>query len=323
MRIAQVCNVGEICGGTAACAWSITLAFPDVDHTVIFLSPPNSRTVEAFQHCQFHSAKSITDGMIRHLNVDLVILHNSTPNRVAQIRSTPSIQYHHSMGSRTAADVHLACSKWLHQRTPQSTQVLWQPTPIPIQRTDNPSRNAATSLRIGRICTPDDRKWPQSLIPLYERLAESFKNVEWEFIGAPGTLRESLQHACRGNARFITADVSARSRYWSWHALLYHHPTISESFGRTVAESMRCGTVPIVDRKGGFCEQIESGKNGFLCTNPDDFVAAIHQIQDRNHLSQLSQRAQDSSHEKCSLSIFRSRFLRILNQLSLGDSFDA
>ncbi|WP_197440852.1 glycosyltransferase [Thalassoglobus neptunius] len=260
--------------------------------------------------------------MVRRLNVDLVTLHNSSPNRVAQIRSTPSLQYHHSKGSRTSADLHLACSHWLHQRTPQSSQVLWQPIPVPIRADDTPSRDEAKSLRIGRICTPDERKWPRSLVPIYERLAENFPDIEWEFIGAPGALRDPLQRACRDRARFFTANLTARSHYWSWHALLYHHPTISESFGRTVAESMRCGSVPIVDRRGGFCEQIETGENGFLCASPKDFVAAIQQIQDQRTRSQLSQKAQESSHEKCSLSNFRRRFLAILNELSLTGSFE-
>ena len=48
MRLLQVCNVGRIVGGTAACAWSITRAFPDLEHHVAFLSSITDETQRGF-----------------------------------------------------------------------------------------------------------------------------------------------------------------------------------------------------------------------------------------------------------------------------------
>lgn len=52
LRILQVCNVGQITGGTAACAWTITRALPWAQHTVAFLSPVSGDTREAFRPAQ-------------------------------------------------------------------------------------------------------------------------------------------------------------------------------------------------------------------------------------------------------------------------------
>ena len=99
----------------------------------------------------------------------------------------------------------------------------------------------------------------------------------WEFVGCPSSWHGRLNDACAGNAAFFGASWTHRSRLWHWDAMLYHNSRLSESFGRTAAEAMRAGCIPVVDDRGGFREQIVDG-HGYLCRDRDDFVRAVEQL---------------------------------------------
>ena len=107
----------------------------------------------------------------------------------------------------------------------------------------------------------------------------------------------------RGNARFFPAAWEMRSRLWQWDALLYPNPIVTESFGRTVAEAMRAGCIPIVADRGGFTEQIAESC-GFLCQSLDDFAGAIDQILSPSRRVSISRTCRAHADEKFSLSRF-------------------
>jgi hypothetical protein len=215
-----------------------------------------------------------------------------------------TIQYLHSRIDPAPADLTLYCSAWLAQRFDGDLRaVCLQAVPKP----KRPDRGEETrSLReaplIGRICTPRHRKWPAELPELYGTLAERFPQVRWEFVGCPQLLCRDLKQACQGNAEFSPASWQVRSRLWQWNALLYHNPGVTESFGRTVAEAMRAGCIPIVDDRGGFSEQIADGC-GYLCRRKDDFATAVEQILSPGHRLRLSRACQ--AHADDAFSLFR------------------
>ncbi len=311
MNLLQVCNVGNICGGTAACAWTITRAFPEWSHTVIFLSRPSDETRTAFSGCDILQKSFVEKSEVQRLNPDVVILHNISKDRCAEFDNVTTIQYHHSTGIRATADRHVACSNWLAEQLQGQIPVLYQAVPIPNQPEVMASRELSDELVIGRICSPQLKKWPIELIDLYEQLATQHPHVAWEFVGAPASLQNELQRACKHKATFTPAGFSARQRIWNWHALLYHHPALTESFGRTVAEAMRSGCVPIVDSRGGFCEQIMHQKTGFLCRHADDFASAIEAISKPNQWWQLSQTAGTVANMRFSISQMRESLLKV------------
>jgi glycosyltransferase involved in cell wall biosynthesis len=164
---------------------------------------------------------------------------------------------------------------------------------------------------IGRLCTPDRRKWPDDVVPFYAALAARCPFIKWEFVGCPRELQGTLTEACGGRTVFYTAAWERRELYGSWDALVYHHPTLTESFGRTVAEAMRAGCVPIVDRKGGFCEQLDAG-GGFLCDRLEDFVRAIELLRDARFRWIMSHRARCIADSRWSLEAVRRRLLRVV-----------
>ena len=280
MHLLQVCNVGQIVGGTAACAWSVTRALPQLTHTVAFLSRADAVTRQAFEPHRVLHWPDCTSELIRQVNPDLVLLHNISPDQSSRWDGAYTIQYVHSAGRRLPADRTVYCSRWLtEQCRVRNATVLWQSVPLP-PRPSTLKQRTEGRLHIGRICTPTARKWPDSLPAFYSHLATRHPQVDWEFVGCPLPMQPLLQAACLGRATFYPASWEARSHVWHWDALLYHHPTLTESFGRTVAEAARAGCIPIVDDRGGFTEQLEVlGCRG--CRTWSEFADAIAQLSGR------------------------------------------
>lgn len=312
-RLLQVCNVGRILGGTAACAWTVTRAFPDVEHSVAFLSRVRPETARAFAGCRIEEWKSVTERVAARHRAALIVLHNVHPDRCEELRSGRVVQYVHSRGRRAAADATVYCSRWLAEACGAGAAgpVLYQAAPKPVRPSDGARRALRDGLIVGRICTPHALKWPESIAGFYRRLAERHPAVMWEFVGCPAAIEPALREACRGRAKFHPAEWSARSRLWEWDAMLYHHPHVTESFGRTAAESMRAGCIPVVDARGGFVEQVSPGC-GFLCASDEEFAAALERLADRGERYRLSRAAMAHADREFSLARFRREFLRVV-----------
>jgi len=316
MRLLQVCNVGNIVGGTAACAWSVTRALPDMDHVVVFRSRPTEATQAAFRECQVRQESQLALDSV--LSVDVVLLHNTAKQHVSwsdagDLPSRPVVQYIHS-NARGHASAHrmVCCSEYLRERIDQpECTVLHQGVPLAPSMTEERSGEPFT---IGRICTPTARKWPPRLLSFYETLASRHRDVHWEFVGCPEELRERMVAACNGRVQFHVAGTEARSLLHKWDAMLYHHPDLPETFGRTVAEAMRCGCVPIVDAAGGFREQVD-GSDGFLCSSVDEFSEAIETLGDKSRRDERAKRCRRHADERFSLGAFRKRLLMLLETL--------
>lgn len=310
MRLLQVCNVGDICGGTAACAWTITRALPRCRHSVWFLSHPTAETQTAFADCQVKRIDRLTESDVRAAGADLVLLHNTAASRVETITSAPVAVYHHSTGSHPTGEYSWACSRWLAEKMPGCGAVLYQPVPLPPAPAGilRPRGRYGCDLVIGRINTPVARKWPADLIPFYAGLAARIPAATWEFVGAPPAMQNALATACRGRAVFHPAGWQARQHLGRWDVLLYHHPSLMESFGRTVAEAQRAGCVPVVDNQGGFVEQIESGTTGWLCDSEDNFAAALELLRDPVIRWRVAERGREAADDRCSLRRFAERF---------------
>lgn len=313
MKLLQVCNVGRIVGGTAACAWSIIRAFPDLEHHVAFLSSITDDTRATFAGATLHVRSRITDRFVRDLSVEAVLLHNTGTDRTESIRSAWTLQYVHSKGKRAAADRTVFCSRWLADqcrgKAISDRDVLYQCVPRPGSIDSRPER---PRLIVGRICTPTIAKWPMDLIDFYRTLAGRHPDVDWEFVGCPAELRSAMLEACRGRAVFHAATWQARIHLSRWDALLYHHPTLTESFGRTVAEALRAGCVPIVDARGGFREQV-TPTTGWLCAALDEFDRALVAITTPSRREDLSQAARQHGDALFSMAAFRGRLMSIWN----------
>lgn len=321
-RLLQVCNVGQIVGGTAACAWTVTRALPEFEHHVWFFSPPDRETVAAFSPCQVCYHPTPSAEKILALRPQLILLHNTSRTRWPHRIAIPTVLYLHSaIRDPAQADRTMCCSHWLAQQLQRDEHcVVWQAVPKSrSDRFDSCDRERTKQmLTVGRICTPIARKWPRDVIPFYEFLAWNCPSICWEFVGCPTSMQGSLWKACRGRAEFYPAGWHQRARLRNWDVLLYSNPRLPESFGRTVAEAMRVGCIPVVDRLGGFLEQVVDG-SGFLCGNRNQFAFALKQLADEDVRRSMSERAQLSADERFSLARFsqdfRTRISRITDAL--------
>jgi hypothetical protein len=318
LRLLQVCNVGRIVGGTAACAWTITRALPEFEHVVAFLSDVSDETRCAFAHARIERWSQCSRRFVDAQRPDVVILHNIGGHE-RMSRHAVTLQYVHSVGTRAPADVSVYCSRWLAEQMRRSPDdVLYQGVPRPVVCEELRTRGCDGRLVIGRICTPTVRKWPRSMLAFYRQLAECAQDAEWEFVGCPGGLQPELLEACGGRAKFFSAGWVARSRLWKWDALLYHNPDVTESFGRTVAEAMRAGCIPIVDARGGFMEQV-TPEAGFLCSTIEDYRQGVSMVQDIAFRQQMSARGREDADQRFSIARFRSDLLARIREAATGD----
>jgi len=314
MHLLQIGNVGDLCGGTAACAWTITRAFPEWRHSLSFRSPPTPETRAAFRGCELLPAAMISAAEIDRIRPDLLLLHNVPASKFRTPPEAPlSIQYLHSRIAFARADVVVACSRWLADLYPVGSVdgVLHQPVPETLPDAEGDTRPLRDGMIVGRLCTPTERKWTPEIVPLYRRLSARHRTIEWEFVGCPAPLVAPLSAACGGRATFHPSGANARRHLSRWDALLYHNPTLTESFGRTAAEAMRAGCVPIVDDRGGFREQITPA-TGFLCRSADDFAAALSALGSPGRRRQMSRAARCHADRRWSGAAFADRFLRLL-----------
>lgn len=314
MRLLQVCNVGQLVGGTGACVWTVTRALPDVQHSVACLSSISPEMRTGLAGCELYEWQRVTAAEIRRAQPDVVLLHNLSASRCPVRLPVVTVNYLHSQIRPAPADVAVSCSHWLAERLGWAADtVCWQgvPQPPPLSDSMTETRPLRQRLRVGRLCTPLTRKWPDSLIPFYRQLSAEQPHVDWEFVGCPPTLESPLHEACAGQATFWPAGWSARSHFWNWDAVLYQHPEITESFGRVAAEAMRAGCIPIVDDRGGFREQVLP-EAGFLCASPAAFGAALAQLANGGERLRRSRACRRIADERFSIAAFRQRLLSVL-----------
>jgi glycosyltransferase involved in cell wall biosynthesis len=309
MKLLQVCNVAQIVGGTGACAWTITKALPDWDHALYFFSSAiDEETARAFVGHALYPNKTPLHEKIEEIAPDVILFHNTAEPRMPPRLpdGIPSLYYQHSaarscQGARERCDVFFAVSKYLaDQVNIADNLVLHQPVPVP------PAAPRPRAGVIGRLCTPHTMKWRPNNLSLYGDLNGS--SFDWEFIGAPPVAERQLLEAL-DKPFFGPASWESRKHLHSWKGMLYHADQ-AESYGRTVCEAQRAGCVPIVDKRGGFVEQIEHGKTGFLCETTADFRDAVAALEDPSTFDEMSKQAKLSGDRRGSLAAWRDKFLQ-------------
>ena len=325
-HLLQCANVGTVVGGTGACAWTVTRALPGLRHTLGFFGAMAPETREVSRGVALCRLGRLEPSLVRDLGADLVLLHYTPAHRVLAPLPAPSVLYLHSYQTAPApADLTIYCSGWLAERYGADPRlVCHQGVPVPPPPTGSPPplrgrdgvgenrarRRGVGDLVVGRLCTPSGRKWPAWLPDFYRDLTRSAPTARWEFVGCPESLHAELRRACDGRARFHEASWSARSHLWNWDVLCYSNPELPESFGRVCAEAMRTGCVPVVDDQGGFREQVEDGRSGFLCRSPAQFAAALGRLEDPSLRRDLGAEACRRADQQFSVTAFARRLRR-------------
>ena len=89
---------------------------------------------------------------------------------------------------------------------------------------------------------------------------------------------------------------------------VYVSPSLQESFGFTVCESLACGTPVVAFPVGGLVEQIEHQKNGYLAENfsSEDIAKGIVYCTDDNEQERLAKNASSTASKYYSTNLAKS-----------------
>jgi glycosyltransferase involved in cell wall biosynthesis len=324
MRLLQIARRPEITGGSVGCAWTICQALPDWSHVLFCCSPGEvpEPIRDAFAGHRLLAGPMVTAAVLRAAAPDVIFLHNVTDEQMAPelLADVPAFFYCHgsySEGFRTpsaglmATSTRVFCvSEFLAGQLGFQDGVWYQPVSSPPAGGEPRTRQP---LVVGRLCNPRRENWPASLAGFYRRLASWCPYVRWEFVGCPAELRSELDEACGGGAVFHEAGLAARGHLRRWHAMLYHTEVI-HAYGRTICEAQQAGCVPVVDRRGGFVEQIDSGRTGYLCETVDHFAAALGELRDAERRRTLALAACEAGDHRGSLERWRRRFLQLCRE---------
>lgn len=314
-------NVAAITGGTLGATLSMTKAFPDCEHTV--LSRSGEWTEEAQQLFGGNVSLVLNErpidlmvdkafDVVVYQNSPLDFIPSSHPQNPMTVYVLHSNRYDHAQCAARCRRA-VVVSRWLRQKTNSQSPVLYQPVTIPANLGMISHEPFPNELQILRICTPNPRKWRLQDFEESLLAVDSIdRPMHFHFVGCPEETASRLMGKLNHPITFYEASWKARSLISECDILLYD-TSLEESFGRTVREAQRCGTVPVVSRLGGFIEQITDGVDGFLCSKPSEFKTAIDNLIHPPTYSAVSSAALRKG-EEGSLMNFRERFLKLLNQ---------
>jgi len=115
-------------------------------------------------------------------------------------------------------------------------------------------------------------------IDAFAAIRKAVPNSRLVFVGS-GPLQQALSQACPDAVFAGRREGEALARHYA-SADLFLFPSLSETFGNVVTESMASGLATVAFRHAAAGDLIESGVNGVLAdtSRPDDFIAAATSI---------------------------------------------
>jgi Glycosyl transferases group 1 len=331
LRLLQVAKRPEIAGGTIGCAWSICQALPDWSHSLFccWAGEIPQRTRDAFAEHELTAVPVLTSEVLHRIAPDVILLHNVDDRALPPAllpADVPAFYYCHgsydgrmdgSAGLRAASRDVFCVSSFLARQSALKEGLegaLWyQPVPPPPAGAPRPAPGPPV---VGRLCNPRAENWTADVVEFYRQLARLSPGVRWELVGCPAERREALAEAC-GDVVFHAAGLEARAHLHRWHAMLYHTP-VTHAYGRTLCEAQQAGCVPVADRRGGFIEQIEHGRTGYLCEAVDEFAAALAELSDPGRRRSCAAAAREAGAGRGSLDLWRARFLELWERSRLA-----
>jgi hypothetical protein len=317
MKLLQVNNLIAL-GGTTTCAAAVCRALPKWRHEVLSLGPIDE---EAARHWFIERGVEVRRvlriGRRELTGADLVLLNNTPAGAIEGRPDVPTVGWRHSARRDHApADVVVSVSEHLNRCQGARHPVLVQGVADDRDyETDVWARQRPddTDTVVGLYGTPTRAKLPAEVVRLLDGMADLPLRVE--LVGGEH-LRAALERSrLAGRVQFLPPGVRAGRRLWRWHVLLARSgPTVTETFGRCVVEAMMAGCVPVTDRRGGPCETVLDGDNGFLCGGDAEFLAAVRRFADRPTWAAMSRRARVHARAHFGLPVFRRRLLDVFEQ---------
>lgn len=150
-----------------------------------------------------------------------------------------------------------------YQKNAEKINATVFPSPIDISKFSKSKENRLNAKKmvvIGRMSRDDPGKHNILDVEIYKDIAKA--NVKVLLQGA-SFLKKELSNI--ENIEILeTGTLKASDFYHCLDIFYYRTGELIETFGRVVFEAMAAGLPVVVERKGGYVDWIEHGKNGFL-----------------------------------------------------------
>ena len=142
-------------------------------------------------------------------------------------------------------------------------------------------------IRIGQHSMPYTNKFNKEIETLVARINDRYLDrVSWHFMGMPRQVaglmarhpNVTTHEAFAVPVRDFLEETDIFLFYPAWDR--------AEPWARSVAEALMSGSPVLATAKGGNCDQIIPGSNGYLCGSLEDFARHLSEMLDRPEIIQ-------------------------------------
>lgn len=140
-------------------------------------------------------------------------------------------------------------------------------------------------IRIGQYSMPYTNKFNPEIGALVTRINAKYRDrVSWHFMGMPAQVADLI--AQEPNVATRAAFTLAVRDFLAETDIFLFYPTWdrTEPWARVIAEALMSGSPVVATAKGGNCDQIIPGNNGYLCQSVDDFAGCLSEMIERPEL---------------------------------------
>lgn len=207
-------------------------------------------------------------------------LQHARPARVIVVVNTPSIDpirgFLAELLQRGAPEPELIyAAKWLREALGKPGIVDFSPIDL-LRFQARRQRPDLHTFRMGRLSRDALGKHHPHDPLLYEQAIAI--GIKVELMGANCLYRASASLPA-GLRLLAVGSVPAEVFLNRLDCFFYRtHPIWKEPHGRVVTEAMACALPVVCDRKGGYCEFVRNGENGFLFSGNDEAIEILNYL---------------------------------------------